>query len=70
MDNDEVRYTADVLRDWKAQAEAAAARELEHRLHRFPDRSAVFERIERLMPALIARCVRISRPTPFGVSLL
>ncbi len=54
VDNDKVRYTADGLRSWKTQAEAAAARELEQRLHRFPERSAVFERMERLMSALIA----------------
>jgi hypothetical protein len=54
VDNDKSRYTADGLRDWKARAEAAAARELEQRLRRFPERSAAFERMERLMPALIA----------------
>lgn len=54
VDNDEFRYTVDVLRDWKARAEAMAARELEQRLQRFPERSVVFERMERLMPALLA----------------
>lgn len=54
VDNDEVRYTVDVLRDWKTRAEAASARELEQRLRRFPDRSAVLERMERLMPSLLA----------------
>jgi hypothetical protein len=58
VDNDEVRYTVDGLKTWKAQAEAAAARELEHRLRRFPDRSAVFERVERLMGALLAEMRR------------
>ncbi len=49
-----MRYTVDGLRDWKERAEAAAAHELERRLRRFPDRSAVFERMERLAPALLA----------------
>ena len=54
VDNDPLQYTVEVLRSWKARAEAAAERELRQRLHRFPDRSAVFERMERLMPALLA----------------
>ena len=54
VDNDRVRYTVDSLRDWKERAEAAAEQELRLRLQRFPDRSRVFERMERLMPALLA----------------
>ena len=54
VDTDVVRYTADTLRDWKARAEAAAARELEQRLRRCPDSAAVLQRMERLMPALLA----------------
>jgi hypothetical protein len=54
VDNDKSRYTVECLKTWKSQAEAAAARELEQRLRRFPDRSAVFERMERLMPALLS----------------
>lgn len=54
MDNDEVRYTSDGLRDWKARAEEAAARELQRRLRRHPDSAEVLERVERLMPALLA----------------
>lgn len=54
VDNDAVRYTVDGLRDWKARAAAAAARELEQRLRRLPDSAAVLERMERLMPALLA----------------
>jgi len=54
VDNDDVRYTVDSLQAWKAQAEAAAARDLEQRLRRFPDRSAVYERMERLVPDLLA----------------
>jgi len=54
VDNDPLRYTVETLRDWKRRAEEAAERELRQRLRRFPDRSAVFERMERLMPALLA----------------
>lgn len=54
VDNDAVRYTVDGLKDWKARAEGAAARELEQRLRRYSDGAAVFERMERLMPALLA----------------
>lgn len=54
VDNDAVRYTVDGLREWKAGAEAAAARELEQRLRRYLNSAAVFERMERLMPALLA----------------
>lgn len=53
VDNDAVRYTAEGLKDWKSRAEAAATRELEQRLRRHPDSAAVFERMERLMPALL-----------------
>ena len=54
VDNDQERYTVKVLRGWKEQAEAAATSELEQRLRRFPDRAAIFERMERLMPGLLA----------------
>jgi hypothetical protein len=54
VDNDAVRYTVDCLRSWKVAAEQAAARELEHRLNRTPTLTGVLERIERLMPALLA----------------
>jgi len=54
VDNDAIRYPVDCLKDWKARAEASAARELEQRLRRDPDSAAVFERMERLMPALLA----------------
>ena len=54
VDNDASRYTVEGLKDWKARAEAAAAHELKQRLRRFPDGSAVFERVERLMGALLA----------------
>ncbi len=54
VDNDEARYTIATLRGWKAQAEATAARELEQRLQRYPDRASTFQRMERLMPALLS----------------
>lgn len=54
VDNDAIRYTVEGLRDWKARAEAAAARELKQRLRRYPHLATVFERMERLMPALLA----------------
>ena len=54
VDNDGARYTVDGLRDWKARAEEAAARELEQRLRRHPDSAELMERMERLMPALLA----------------
>jgi hypothetical protein len=54
VDNDPTGYTVERLREWKAVAEAAAAREVEQRLRRYPDSAEVFERLERLMPALLA----------------
>ncbi len=54
VDNDLGRYTVDGLKGWKARAEEAASRELEQRLRRYPDSAAVLERMERLMPALLA----------------
>lgn len=54
VDNDKVRYTIEVLRDWKDRAETTAARELEQRLCRYPDSAPILKRMERLMPALLA----------------
>lgn len=54
VDNDAVGYTVGGLRNWKARAEEAAARELEQRLRRHPDSAGLMERMERLMPALLA----------------
>ena len=68
VDNDAVRYTVDSLRDWKARAEEAAARELEQRLYRYPDSASVLERMERLMPALLAEMRQDLTPTPYGAS--
>jgi hypothetical protein len=64
VDNDAVRYSVDGLRAWKVLAEAAAARDLEQRLSRFPDRSAVFQRAERLMGALLAEMRQDLTGTP------
>lgn len=54
VDNDPTRYTVAVLKEWRHRAEASAARELEQRRKRFPDSVGTFERLERLMPALLA----------------
>lgn len=54
VDSDEVRYSVDRLRDWKAAAEATAAQALERRRAPEPDTDAVFLEAERLMPYLIA----------------
>ena len=53
VDNDPRRYPAEVLRKWKAFAERRAARALEGRQ---PTSGAalVFERLERLIPGLLA----------------
>lgn len=54
VDNDELRYTLAVLRDWKIAAEAAATRDLERpRTAGNGDRD-LFIKIERLMPDLLA----------------
>lgn len=52
VDNDPIRYAVDTLRQWKEQAEAVAARELEQRLSL--DTDGPFTRLERLMPELLA----------------
>ena len=54
VDSDPTRYTVERLREWKVIAEASAARELEQRLRRNPETAEVFERMEHLMPALLA----------------
>jgi hypothetical protein len=54
IDNDVTRFTVELLKSWKAQAEATAAQELSRRINRFPDASAKFERLERLLGALLA----------------
>lgn len=53
VDNDVLRYPADVLREWKVFAEGRAARNLEGR-GRAPISASPFDRLERLMPTLLA----------------
>jgi hypothetical protein len=53
VDNDEVGFTSDKLREWKADAEAAAAHALEDRLAPLSESEGVFLEAERLMPSLI-----------------
>ncbi len=54
VDSDQSRYTVDKLREWKADAEAAAARALERRRSPVSESEGVFLEAERLMPDLIA----------------
>jgi hypothetical protein len=64
IDSDVTQFTVALLRDWKSQAEAVAARELKQRLSRCPDATAVLERMERLMPALLAEMRRDLAESP------
>lgn len=52
-DSDVSRYTVEKLREWKSDAEAAAARALEHRRAPTTESEGVFLEAERLMPKLI-----------------
>ena len=54
VDSDQPRYTVEKLREWKSDAEAAAARALEQRRSPVTDSEGVFIEAERLMPDLIA----------------
>ena len=54
VDNDPIRYEADVLRQWKVLAEKSAARELEYRRSIDTDSDQVFIELERIMPDLLA----------------
>ncbi|MBA7713241.1 hypothetical protein ES703_122241 [subsurface metagenome] len=54
MDNDPIRYGADVLRQWKVQAEKSAAQELEYRRSIDIDSDQVFVEMERIIPDLLA----------------
>jgi hypothetical protein len=54
VDNDPIRYGADVLRQWKVLAEESAARELESRRSIDTDSDQVFIELERIMPDLLA----------------
>lgn len=54
VDNDPIRYRADVLRRWKALTEKNAARELEYRQRIEGDSDQIFMELERIMPDLLA----------------
>ncbi len=54
VDNDSIRYGADVLRQWKVQAEKSAAQELEYRRSIDIDSDQVFVEMERIIPDLLA----------------
>jgi hypothetical protein len=54
VDNDPTRYPSTLLNEWKATAENRAAKALEIRTHPESGHDAVFAKIERLMPELIA----------------
>jgi len=54
VDNDQLRYTVDKLREWKSDAEAASANALERRRSPVTESEGVFLEAERLMPDLIA----------------
>jgi hypothetical protein len=53
VDNDPLRYHAEMLREWKAFAEDRAARAIEGR-RATTSAAPVFERLERLIPGLLA----------------
>jgi hypothetical protein len=55
VDSDQSRYTMEKLIEWKTDAEAAAARALEHRRTPVTESEGVFFEAERLMPELIAK---------------
>ncbi len=52
VDNDPIRYPAEILKSWKREAEEAAIKELESRQHRIP-KSDAFARLEKQMPQLL-----------------
>jgi hypothetical protein len=54
IDSDLSRYTLERLREWKSDAEVAAAKALEHRRAPVTESEGVFLQAERLMPELIA----------------
>ncbi len=53
VDSDQPKYDVEKLHEWKSDAEAAAARALEHRKEPPSESEGVFLEAERLMPALI-----------------
>lgn len=54
IDSDQSRYTVEKLREWKSDAEAAAARALEQRRRPATESEGVYLEAERLMPQLIS----------------
>jgi hypothetical protein len=62
IDNDESRYPVAKIREWKALAEAGAARNLERRSRAPSER---FTRLERLMPELLAEMREDLTTSPF-----
>jgi len=54
VDNDAIRYGADVLCQWKGQTERSAAQELEYRRSIDIDSDQVFVELERIMSDLLA----------------
>lgn len=54
VDNDPVRYTTRVLHGWKRSTEAAAARELEQSVVPEAKLGEIFEKLEGMMPDLLA----------------
>lgn len=63
IDNDELRYPVSKVREWKALAEAAAARNLERRPAKLP--AEKFTRLERLIPELLAEMREDLATSPF-----
>src|SRR5262245_36974295 len=54
VDNDPVKYPVDLIRAWKDEAEHAAALALERKAAVLAGREAIFARLERLLPKLLA----------------
>jgi hypothetical protein len=54
IDSDKIGYTTEKLREWKSDAEAAAARALARRRAPATESEGVFLEAERLMPRLVA----------------
>ncbi len=54
IDNDPIRYSRELLENWKRTAEAAALRALENPLSNLSESSDAYRKVERLMPELLA----------------
>lgn len=63
IDNDEIRFPVAKVREWKARAEAAAARNLERRPSRPADDNVT--RLERLIPELLSEMREDLKTSPF-----